>query len=45
MTFPMALLLAACLLAPLGVSALPISFNHGVASGDPTSSRIILWTR
>ena len=23
----------------------PISFNHGVASGDPTSSNIILWTR
>jgi len=25
--------------------ATPVSFNHGVASGDPTSSSVIIWTR
>jgi len=27
------------------VTAPPVSFNHGVASGDPLDDRVILWTR
>lgn len=37
-----------CLLAAAaGVTAqeIPVSFQHGVASGDPLSNNIILWTR
>ena len=28
-----------------GVSSVPADFNHGVASGDPLTDRVILWTR
>ncbi|KAL4423479.1 hypothetical protein ABPG77_003612 [Micractinium sp. CCAP 211/92] len=39
----------ACALLLLAAGAqgqsIPVSFNHGVASGDPLSDRVILWTR
>ncbi|BCE03723.1 alkaline phosphatase D family protein [Marinicellulosiphila megalodicopiae] len=40
-------LLAAILEAhdELPSSHIPVAFNHGVASGDPTTTAIILWTR
>ena len=28
-----------------GVGSIPADFNHGVASGDPLTDRVILWTR
>mgnify|MGYP003667211316 CR=1 FL=1 len=28
-----------------GVDSVPANFNHGVASGDPLTDRVILWTR
>lgn len=28
-----------------GDSSIPVEFRHGVASGDPLSDRVILWTR
>ncbi|CAN5279693.1 alkaline phosphatase [soil metagenome] len=31
--------------APKGLHAGPARFDHGVASGDPLSDRVILWTR
>lgn len=30
---------------PDGVPSVPADFNHGVASGDPLTDRVILWTR
>jgi alkaline phosphatase D len=31
--------------SPRGLHAGPVSFAHGVASGDPLQDRVILWTR
>ncbi|MBO9708313.1 MAG: alkaline phosphatase D family protein [Caulobacter sp.] len=31
--------------APKGLHAGPVSFEHGVASGDPLHDRVVLWTR
>lgn len=31
--------------APAAAQDRPVSFDHGVASGDPTADRVILWTR
>lgn len=31
--------------SPKGLHAGPVSFEHGVASGDPLQDRVILWTR
>ena len=36
---------AAGSLLPLSAEAADITFEHGVASGDPLSDRVILWTR
>ena len=36
---------AAAQIAPLAAQAADLVFQHGVASGDPLSDRVILWTR
>lgn len=36
---------AAALSAPIAAQEEPSPFQHGVASGDPLSDRVILWTR
>jgi phosphodiesterase/alkaline phosphatase D-like protein len=40
-----ALLVAAVTLLGVANCQFPVAFSHGVASGDPTYERIILWTR
>ena len=38
-------LAAAAQMLPLGTQAADSAFQHGVASGDPLTDRVILWTR
>ncbi len=30
---------------PLAMADVPVTFDHGVASGDPLADRVVLWTR